>query len=147
MNKQVKFEDNIFIIMMRIRTIRDIITLDADPELFLEKTLEDIGFADHTMSYLLECLRENPYLFERDELLHRLLETDWQFTELINDFLNHEGNLSVMEIPSICDKLTGFRNSSLERQRTTGNLCSAEDGKNASPVVSSEELSELLKAL
>ena len=146
MNKQIKFEDNIFITMMRIRMIRDTITLDADPELFLEKTLDDIGFADRAMACLLESLRNNPYLFERDELLHRVLETEWQFTELISDFLNHEGNISVSEIPSICDKLAGFRNSSLERQKIAGTLCSMEDGRTESPIVSSEELSELLKA-
>ena len=56
MNKRVNFEDSLFILMMRIRMIRDSITLDADPELFLEKILDDIYFTEHTLRVLLDYL-------------------------------------------------------------------------------------------
>ena len=146
MNKRVNFEDNVFILMMRIRMIRDIIILDADPELFLEKTLDDIYFADQTLRTLLGFMLENNQLIEREELLEHLSEAESQFSQVIEDLLRHEGNISVREIPSIREKLIAFRNSSLERRKTTENLSPAEGSLGGSPIVSSDELTELLKA-
>jgi hypothetical protein len=146
MNKQVNFEDDIFILMMRIRMIRDTITLDADPELFLEKILDDIYFTDHTLRILLEYLKEHNRFFEREELAEHYAEAEWQFSQVIQDLLDHNGNISIREIPAINDKITGFINSSLERRRTAENFNAAKESVHNSPIVSSDELTELLKA-
>jgi len=147
MNKRVNFEDNIFILMMRIRVIHDTIILDADPELFLEKTLDDICFTDQTLRVLLEYLVENSRLIERDELLEHFSEAEKHFSQAIQDLLNHNGSLSTREIPSIREKLLAFRNASLERRKTAENLSPFEDSTvSGSPIVSSDEIAELLKA-
>ena len=146
MNKRVNFEDNIFILMVRIRMIRDIITLDADPELFLEKTLDDIDFTDHTLGILLGYLRENSRLIEREELLEHLSELEWQFSQILQKLLDHDGNISVNDIPSINEKLTAFRNNSAERRKSIENLKPTDDSRSGEPIVSSDELTELLKA-
>ena len=146
MNKRINFEDNIFILMMRIRLIRDTITLDADPEIFLEKTLDDICFTDHTLKVLLEYLQENNRLIDREELLDHLCEVERHFAQVIQDLLNHEGNLLIQEIPSIREKLIAIRSTSLERRKIAGNLDSLESNTTGSPIVSSDELTELLKA-
>ena len=147
MNKQVNFEDNSFITMMRIRMIRDTITLDADPELFLEKILDDIYFTDHSLRILLEYLQENHRLIEREELLEHLSELEWQFSQVLQELLDHNGNISIRDIPTIREKLSCLRSNSLERRRTAENLCSGtENSSDEEPIVSSEELTELLKA-
>ena len=146
MNKQVNFEDNSFITMMRIRMIRDTITLDADPGIFLEKLLDDIYFTDHSLRILLEYLQENNRLIEREELLEHLSELEWQFSQVLQDLLSHEGNISIREIPTIREKLNYLRTNSLERRKTAEDLCSIGDSPRAEPLVSSEELTELLKA-
>ena len=146
MNKRVNFEDNIFILMMRIRMVRDAITLDADPELFLEKTLDDICFTDHSLKILLEYLLENSRLIEREELLDHFSEAERLFSQVIQELLVHEGTLSVQEIPSIKEKLIIIRNASLERRKNAENLGSLETSTSGSPIVSSDELTELLKA-
>ena len=146
MNKRINFEDNIFILMMRIRMIRDIIILDADPELFLEKILDDIHFADHSLGTILGFILENSHLIERDELLEHLSEVEWQFSRVLESLLNHDGNISIREIPSIMEKITALRNSSLERRKTIEDLTPAEGSLDGSPIVSSDELTELLKA-
>ena len=146
MNKRVNFEDSIFILMMRIRMIRDIITLDADPELFLEKTLDDISFADHCLRILLGDLQENNRLIEREELLEHLSELEWQFSQVLQELLDHDGNISIREIPPVQEKIAAFRNSSLERRKIAGNLMPVEGSLPGEPVVSSDELTELLKA-
>ena len=146
MNKQVNFEDNIFILMMRIRMIRDIIALDADPELFLEKTLDDIYFVDHSLRVLLGYLEENSRLIEREELLEHFSEVEWQFSQVLSELLSHEGNLSIRDIHPIREKLTVFRNNSLERKSIAEHLSPVGETASNEPVVSSDELTELLKA-
>ena len=146
MNKKVNFEDNIFILMMRIRMIRDTITLDADPELFMEKILDDICFADHTLGILLGYLKENQRLIGLDELLEQYSDVEWQFSMVLKGLLDHEGNISVRENPLITEKLTAFRTNSMERRRSADELGSAGDSLPGSPIVSSDEITELLKA-
>ena len=146
MNKQVNFEDNSFITMMRIRMIRDTITLDADPGIFLEKLLDDIYFTDHSLRILLEYLQENSRLIEREELLEHLSELEWQFSHVLQDLLSHEGNISIREIPTIREKLNYLRTNSMERRKTAEELCSTGESLKVEPLVSSEELTELLKA-
>ena len=147
MNKRINFEDNIFILMMRIRMIRDIITLDADPELFMEKLLDDICFADHTLGILLGYLKENQRLIGLDELLEQFSDVEWQFSLVLKDLLDHEGNISVSENQLISEKITAFRNNSMERRRSSNELSSAGENMSGSPIVSSDEITELLKAL
>jgi ferritin-like metal-binding protein YciE len=125
--------------------IRDIIILDADPELFLEKTLDDIYFSDHTLRTLLGFILENSQLIEKDELLEHLREAEWQFSQVLESLLNHDGNISIREIPSIREKLITFKNSSLERRKTAEDMSPSED-LSGNPIVSSDELTELLKA-
>ena len=146
MNKRINFEDNIFILMMRLRMIRDTITLDADPELFLDKTMDDIHFSDHILSTLLGYLQENSRLIEREELFEHFAEAERQFARITQELLNHEGNLSVQDLPSIREKLLALRSASLERWKTAESLSSIGESTSNSPVVSSDELTELLKA-
>jgi len=145
MNKRINFEDDIFLLMIRIRMIRDIITLDADPELFLEKTLDDILFIDQTLKTLLGDLERNNHLIERDELLEQLSNAEEQFSQVLKDLSSHEGNLSIKELPSLAEKLAVFRSCSLERQKTAGKLHPEESPENV-VYVGSDELTELLKA-
>ena len=147
MNKRVNFEDNTFILMMRIRMIRDTITLDADPELFLEKTLDDIYFTENTLRILLEYLQDNNYLIEREEYLENFSELEWQFSQVLRELLEHNGNFSIQGIASIREKLNACRNNSLQRRKTADNLSPAAATPTNSPIVSSDELTQLLKAL
>ena len=146
MNKLINFEDDIFILLMKIRMIRDIVTLDADPELFMEKTLNDICFADQTMRILLENLEQNPHLIEREELLEQLSNAEMQFSQVLKELLEHDGNFSILGIPSVVEKVTAFRASSQERQKTEGKLYRTEKNIGSNVYVGSEELAALLKA-
>jgi len=145
MKKRVNFEDSLFILMLRIRMIRDIITLDADPELFLEKTLDDIFFSDQVLRILLRQLEENHYLIERAEVLEQISDIEKQFSRVLQNLLDHDGDFSIRQIPSIKEKIISCRDSSLERQKSAEKLTPAGNTP-SSPIVSSDELSELLKA-
>ena len=146
MNKRVNFEDSLFILMMRLRMIRDSITLDADPDFFLEKTLDDIFFTDHILRILLNCLEENHHLIERLEVLEQLYGLDAEFSRVLQNLLDHEGNFSIRILPQIREKIAACRTNSLQRQAAIVKLNPAGGSPAASPIVSSDELSELLKA-
>jgi hypothetical protein len=56
MAKRIHFEDDIFYLHACIRLTRDSLALDLDPELFLNKAMEDFGFIDMTLERLLREL-------------------------------------------------------------------------------------------
>ena len=124
--------------------IRDTITLDADPELFLEKTLDDICHADHILRLLLGNLERNPHLIEREELLTQLSGAEEQFNQVLTELLEHEGNFSIAELPSLVEKVATFRSNSIER-RKTDEMLHPEGCVSGSIYVSSDEITELLK--
>jgi uncharacterized iron-regulated protein len=145
MNKRINFEDNIFILNGQIRMIRNLLILDADPDLFLEKTIEDIDFVNKTMDALLENLIENKRLLERDAAFDNLADLEWQFTRILSDFLDSPGNISAAQFPILKGKIAMLRKRSQERQRAMENSRNQADPLLSEPVVSSLELSELLK--
>jgi predicted transcriptional regulator len=125
--------------------LRDMLLLDADPELFLEMTLDDIDFVDHTLTILLKNLIENKRLIERDEQLYNLSKTEDQFVEVLSEFSNGGGSISGVKFPPVREKIEALQKQSLIRQRTITDSI-AESGKDLDTmVVSSDELMELLK--
>ena len=125
--------------------VRDTITLDTDPELFLEKTLDDICHADQILRLLLGNLERNPRLIEREELLNQLSGAEEQFSQVLTEFLEHEGNFSIRELPSLGEKIAAFRSNSIERRKTAEMLHPCEGGAGGNIYVSSDEITELLK--
>jgi hypothetical protein len=146
MDKHINFEDTIFILNTRIRGLHDLLLLDADPDFFLEKTLEDAEFIGSTLTALLENLSGNTQYIERDEQFHNLGDTERQFMEVLSELLNGEGPISAGRFPVIREKVTALWSKSLERRKTADGLSFSETDKNTmEPVVSSDELNELLK--
>jgi hypothetical protein len=146
MNKRVNFEDNIFVLMNRLRTLQDLFSLDTDPGLFLEKTLDDIDFIAHTLILLLQQLMENQRFVERSGLFNYLAELEWQFSQVLSEFMNNQGTMSVQGYPEIIEKIRILRDRSQERRETAETAGGAFESKAGEPVVSSDELNELLKA-
>ena len=125
--------------------IQDSITLDVAPELFLKQTLDDISFIDQTFRILLDELKENQYLIEREDLLDQLCNSEEQFSRVLKELYNHEGEFSVRGISGIGEKLAAYRSYSMERQKTARKLSLADESPD-SVYVSSDELTQLLKA-
>jgi hypothetical protein len=145
MNKRINFEDNIFILNVRIRMIRDILVLDTDPDLFLEKTMEDIDFINNTLEALLGNLIESKRLLERDTEFDNLSDLEWQFSQALAEFLNGSGNISAAQFPMLKGKIAMLRKYSQDRKKAMEDARSPAESPAAEPVVSSLELSELLK--
>jgi hypothetical protein len=145
MHKRVNFEDNIFIIATRIRLIRDLLILDTDPELFLEKTIDDIAFVGHTLDMLLGNLMANGHLMDRNETFENLADLEFQFTQVLSILQNGSGNISALNFPLIQEKIQILRNRSQERQKTIGENKESGEDRVLEGAVSSDELNELLR--
>jgi hypothetical protein len=145
MNKRINFEDNIYIVLARIKMIQDLLALDTDPELFLDKTLEDIDFIDATLQAFQIQMKENLRLIEHEELLDHLSELEFQFSRALSEFLNSEWTISAQKYPAIRDKMSILRTRSLDRRKTAEIASAATGDFSMAPVVSSDELNELLK--
>jgi hypothetical protein len=146
MNKQTNIEDNIFILNIRIRMIRDLLILDAEPSLFLEKTLDDMDFINANLGLLLGILMKNERLMERDDLFHSLYETEQRFLDVLAEMEYGQGTISGTRFPEIREKITLLRNNTMSRQKTVEGSIHKGDPLSINPMmVSSDELSELLK--
>jgi hypothetical protein len=147
MNKHINYEDNIFILNIRIRMLRNLLILDSEPDFFLGKTLDDVDFIDGTLTALLENLLKHKQLIELEEHFHTLSETENRFLEVLSELHQGGGTISVQRFPVIGEKIDALRNRSLERQKTIGGFLVQTDSLNSEAVVSSMELQELLKDL
>jgi hypothetical protein len=145
MNKQINFGDAIFILNTRVRMLRDMLVLDADPDFFLDQTLADVDFIDAALEALLRELLENTHLIDRDGHFRSLHETERQFLGVLWDLANGSGTVSVASYPPLRDKVALIREHSLGRQKTTEQRLSIDDSSSREPVVSSDELNELLR--
>ena len=144
MNKHINFEDNIFVFNLRIRMIQDLLILDTDPELFLNKTLDDLGFINSSLNILLSSLKDNYRLIERDEQFHNLAETERQFCEVLNEIDHGEGNISVLQYPELREHIGILLGQSRERQKSINGLIAEGKDSALEPVVGYNELQELL---
>jgi hypothetical protein len=147
MSKQINFEDNIFIINTRIRMIRDLLILDADPDIFLDKTLTDVDFIDAALGVLLRDLIENTHLIERNGQFYNLYDTEQLFLGVLWDLANGPGTVSVGPYPVLKDKIAQMREHAIERRKTIEEHLSTGETPSSEPVVSSDELNGLLQGL
>jgi hypothetical protein len=148
MNRRINFEDNIFVLNTRIRAIRDMLLLDADPDFFLKKTLDDLEFIDSTLSVLLDNLNNNKKYIEREEQFYNLLETERSLSEVLRAISSGDGTVSVGKFPEIENRITLIQNHSLNRRKVIEDVpFEADEMAPMEPWVSRDELSELLKDL
>ena len=146
MGKHVNFEDNIFVLNIRIRMIRDLLILDTDAELFLSKTLDDLDFIHASLESLLSKLKENSRLIERDKQFHNLAETEQRFCEILNELDRGEGNISALHYPDLRERIGFLLDWSQDRQNSIKELIVNSKSLIPEPVVSNDELQELLSS-
>ncbi|MDR0409391.1 MAG: hypothetical protein LBH18_03235 [Spirochaetaceae bacterium] len=148
MNQQLNYEDNIFILNSKIRVIADMLMLDADPDIFLEKTLEDIDFIAAKLTLLRETLTLNTQLISRSEQFHNLDETCDRFLDLLNNMLRGDGCFCAKNYPIVEEPVNILIAHCLNQQKLIKSAVT--EGKEKAPdprLVSADELSALLDGM
>ncbi|MDR2447121.1 MAG: hypothetical protein LBD58_07525 [Treponema sp.] len=146
-NKPINFEDTLYILHSRIQMLQDILALDIPANLFLDKSIDDMEFIDKTLEVLIKILSEDTYIMERDEQLDNFSEAEWQFSQILVRFLGVSSTPSGGQYSVLKDKLSALRNKSVIRRKIADDSKSKKEGVETIPIVSSDEMSELLKGL
>ena len=139
MDKQINFEDNIFILNVRIRMLLDLMCLDVDPGLYTEKTLEDIRFIDQVLTSLLQYFTENRMFLDREDELDKVIDLEFRFDQLLT--------AAARTFPVLNDQILVLRNSGAKRRQSIDDTRSPAEHSLSEPLVSSHELNELLRKL
>jgi hypothetical protein len=145
MNRQMNLQDNIFILNGRLRILRDTLALDADPELFFDRTVEDMHFMDHALDVLLGRVMDNRCIFDRGEVQDYLYDLEEDFSQLLGDVL--DGGGSALSVPLVQERIRPLQARNAERRRVLGEERKSAAGPVIEHAVSSDELNELLKNL
>jgi hypothetical protein len=147
MAKRIHFEDDVFYLNTRLRSLEDMLVLDVDPEFFLQKTLDDVDFIDATLQAVQDALLENERLIEREEQIRNLVETEETFIALIRRLADGRSAISAALQP-FSERFSLLTARTRERARAL--RVRENDGRKEADdplVVSPEELNELLKGM
>jgi hypothetical protein len=143
--QHINYEDNIFILNTKIRAIDDLMCLEAENGLFLDKTIEDIDFIGYAADKILENLLENKQLIDWDEQIHNLHDTEDRFSALLKSILNGQAAFSVSKYPVMDGIVNAISAASAERQKKIKeNMGESGQAMNDPRVVSVEELALLV---
>jgi len=138
------FEDTIFILNMRIRMIRDTLRLNPPPELFLEKSLDDLGFIDGVLEALVRTFLENGNHYNGNGESDYISDTEWQFIQLLTEFSLESSPFSAGIFPETMEKIAALRRASDARRKAVEGSGLPSEIAQAEPVVTSAEMNGLL---
>ena len=140
---RLNYEDSIFILNMRIRTIRDTLRLNPPPELFLQKSLDDLAFIAGALELLIRTIMENIDQYSGHGEAEYLSDTEWQFNQVLTEFSLETSPFSANIFPETMQKITTMRTSSEARRKIIEENQPLEVIQ-SEPVVTSAELNGLL---
>jgi hypothetical protein len=122
--------------------------LDADPDMFLEKTLDDLDFIGAKLALLNECLAMNEQLISFDEQLHNLDETYERFLDLLNGMLCGRGCFNADSHPFMRERLSALIVYSSDCRKQLKDLKAASGARvNNAHLVGTDELTALLDGI
>jgi len=141
---RLNLEDSIFILNMRIRTIRDTLHLNPPPVLFMERCVDDLAFIDSVLEFLSRTISENSGQYTANGESEYIADTEWQFTQVLTEFLLESSPFSAHALPETVEKITSMRASSEARRKIMESTGLPSEIAQAEPVVTSAELNGLL---
>jgi len=144
MNKQINFEDTIFILNVRIRMIRDLLRLDTDTGLFLRQTMGDLEFISSVLDVLTGKFIASIKFLDREVEADNLSDIEWQFSQLLNEISNSSSPFSAANFPETQNWIDKFRKDCIRRQKQINESIEPMGLIVTEPVVSHAELNGLL---
>jgi len=147
MNKQFNLDDNIFILNVKLRMLQDLLSLDPDPGLFLKKTLEDMDFIDNALSTMMKYLTDRTKLLDREEGLEKLADMEWRFEQILTGIRGDSDIISALNLDENKEKLQIYKNNCIQRRKIIESSRSGENESETEPLVTHNELNQLLSDL
>lgn len=84
MTARIHFEDNFFMLQSKIQFLKQAMSLDIDPEFFLERLMSDFFFVDSCLDSITEVVCDNSFLVKKQEYLRSLIHCKQEFVHLAN---------------------------------------------------------------
>ena len=140
----VKLEDTVFILNMRIRMIKDTLRLSPPPELFLEKSLDDLVFVDSVLEALARRMAAEKGAQSGNSEFECVSDAEWQFNQLLTEFALESSPFPVNAFPEVRNRIAVLRGNSNARRKSLEETNSSVELVRAEPVVTSAEMSSLL---
>jgi len=123
--------------------IRDTLRLNPPPELFLEKSLDDLAFIDNVLEALVRTFLENGNHYGNGESDY-ISDTEWQFIQLLTEFSLESSPFSAGIFPETLEKIAVLRRASDVRRKAVEGSGLPSEIAQAEPVVTSAEMNGLL---
>jgi hypothetical protein len=147
MKKRINYGDNLFLLSLALKDLTAAAGLSVDPDLFLDKIVEDIFFLDGTASKIFELLGASTHLIDRLEHLKSLKSISQSFCGLLEDIRQKRLPLGEhLEHFSEKFELLIQNNSRIAREAARIIQESARQPLEESTIVSESELKFLLAA-
>jgi hypothetical protein len=124
--------------------IKDTLRLTPPPELFMERCLDDLNFINRVLELLVQTFVENTNPQNGNSEADYILDTEWQFTQLLTEFLLESSPFPAQAFPEAIQKITVLRDSSNARKKIIEETIPPVEIAQAEPVVTSAELNGLL---
>ena len=124
--------------------IKDTLHLSPPPELFLEKSLDDLVFINSILDELVRSFLENDSQYDGNGESDYISDTEWQFSQLLTEFSLESSPFMAHAFPGVLQKITALRESSDSRRKAIEETGMSMETAQTEPVVSSAELNGLL---
>jgi hypothetical protein len=124
--------------------IKDLLRLDTDEDIFYRQTMGDLEFINSVMDIMTEKFLANLKFLDREAEADNLLDAEWQFSQLLNEFSNKSSPFSTTRFNETQIWIDKFRKDSVKRKKQIEESSGPSEQSAAEPVVSNAELNGLL---
>ena len=145
MPQKTHYQDDLFLLSVLTKALDSGLAVEADPEYFRDRIAGDIFFIDSSLRNFSEMLAQNSHLIERTEYLKLLERTVRAFSVIVGRLVEGDYPMAAA-YESYSPQLNGI----LQGQKAllfelSEALKTASQGGGETDLVSSDELSELLR--
>jgi len=124
--------------------IKDLLRLDVDSALFYKQTMGDLEFISSTLDTMAEKFLTNMKFLDREIEADNLLDTEWRFSQLLNEISNRSSPYSSANFPETQTWVEKFMKESEKRKKQLEEASVPAEPSLTEPVVSNAELNGLL---
>jgi hypothetical protein len=144
--KITNYEDNIFFLLLLVKSLRDGLRLEIDSKYFGQKMVSDLFFIASVIDDIFKPLKSNIHLFKRQNYLKELKRLKKQFVDLIDDIADNKVPQASLFLSS-ADRLKELRKiyaKDILEIKSMLPKSSGEQGGEEEHIVSEEEFRVLL---
>ncbi|MCL1991410.1 MAG: hypothetical protein FWG66_00475 [Spirochaetes bacterium] len=125
----------------------DILCLDVDAEIFLQKSMDDLKFINGVLEILAEKLTANPDFPNRDREADNIMDAEWQFRRLLSEFSNSHSPFSAYFSQQSKEFISSLVAQSNKRRDSIDKFSTHIEQYEPGAAVSRAELSGLLESV